>query len=390
MSDHLMHTYARQAVAFERGEGSWLYDKDGKRYLDLLAGIAVVSLGHSHPKITQVIQEQCAKLMQVSNGFEIPEQSQLADTMCRLSGMDNVFFCSTGAEALECAIKIARYWGNKKGIALPTIIAMDKAFHGRTMATISAGGNQKVREGFEPHLEGFIHIPYNDAFALNAALAENDSVVAVLLEPIQGEGGINVPADDFLKQVRDICDEHGVLMMLDEVQTGVGRTGQYYAYQHSDILPDVVASAKALGNGYPIGACLAQGEAAEVLGVGSHGTTYGGNPLASRVAQTVFEVLEQDKLLEHVNEVGAYFIEQLNAHLGKHSCVKEIRGKGLMIGIELDRQCTDLRPKGLDKGLVFNVTAQKVIRLVPPLTISREEVDLAVQLLDELITDWSK
>lgn len=388
MSDHLMQTYARQKVAFAKGEGVWLTDTEGKKYLDLLAGIAVVSLGHSHPKITQVIAEQAGQLMQVSNGFEIPEQSKLADTMCRVSDMDKVFYCSTGAEANECAIKIARLWGNRKGIEVPTIIVMDKSFHGRTMATIAAGGNQKVREGFEPHLAGFVHVPYNDAYALNAAMAEHDNVVAVMFEPIQGEGGINIPAPGFMAEVRDICDEHNVMMILDEVQTGVGRTGKYYAYQHSDVMPDIVTTAKALGNGYPIGACMARGEAADVLGVGTHGTTYGGNPLACRVTQTVFDLIESENILQKVTDDGRYFIEQLNSHLGKHACVKDIRGVGMMIGIELDRACTELRPKGLEKGLVFNVTAQKVIRLVPPLTITREEIDQAVSLLDELIAEF--
>lgn len=387
MSKYVMPTYARQPIEFERGEGVWLYDTQGKRYLDLLSGIAVVALGHSHPAITEAIAEQSAKLMQVSNGYEIPEQSKLAQTLCTLAGMDNAFFANSGAEAVESAIKLARLWGHNKGYKVPTIICADKAFHGRTTAAIAAGGNAKVRAGFEPHLEKFVHVPYNDVVAIEQALKENSEVVAILLEPIQGEGGVRVPTGDYLNQVRDLCDQHGILMMLDEVQTGIGRTGEYFAFQHNGIVPDVMALAKGMANGFPIGACLAKGLAADVLKVGNHGSTFGGNPLACKVSQTLFDVFEQDQILHKVRENGAYFMNQLNQVLSKHACVKEIRGKGFIIGIELEGDATPLRAKGQKKGLIFNVTAQSVIRLVPPLILDKPEIDQAVRILDELISE---
>lgn len=388
MTDHIMPTYARQPISFERGEGLWLFDTNGKRYLDLLSGIAVVALGHSHPAISAAIEKQADKLMQVSNGYEIPEQTELANTLCRLSGMDNAFFCNSGAEAVECALKLVRLWGRHKGLETPTVICAEKAFHGRTFGAIAAGGNPKVRAGFEPHLEKFVHVPYNDVAAIEQALMSNKDIVAVMLEPIQGEGGVQVPADDYLNKVRDCCDKHQVLMVLDEVQTGIGRTGEHFAFQHNGITPDVMCLAKGMGNGFPIGACLAAGEAADVLKIGNHGSTFGGNPLACKVSQTLFNVFEKEDLLEKVRDNSAYFMDQLRSVLGKHDCVKDIRGKGFMIGVELDKDATSLRAKGQDKGLIFNVTAQKVIRMVPPLILDKPAIDQAVAILDELIADF--
>ena len=303
MTSHIMPTYGRLPVTFERGEGAWLFDENSNRYLDALSGIAVCSLGHAHPTVHKAICEQSKKLLHTSNLYKIPAQEQLADRLVNKSGMDNVFFCNSGAEANEAAIKLARKYGYERGIEKPEIIVMEKSFHGRTLATLSATGNTKVQKGFAPLVEGFIRVPYNDIRAIESAVKQNKNVVAVLVEPIQGEGGINIPAPDYLNNLRDLCDEHDLLMMLDEIQTGVGRTGKFLAFQHNDILPDVCTMAKALGNGVPIGACLARGKAAELLTAGAHGSTFGGNPLACSAALAVIAVLDEDNLIDRKSVV---------------------------------------------------------------------------------------
>lgn len=384
---HLMPVYAWQDVTFTHGQGAWLWDKQGKKYLDFLAGIAANALGHAHPKLVAAICEQAGKLMHVSNGFLIQEQLDLAAKLTEVSGMENAFFCSTGAEANETAIKLVRLSGNRQGKKVPTIVVMERAFHGRTMATITASGNAKVSAGFEPLVEGFIRCPYNNLNALRQILAQHDNIVAVMLEPIQGEGGILVPDESYLPGVRQLCDEFSVFMILDEVQTGIGRTGKMYAYQHYPFLPDIVTSGKGLGAGYPIAACLARGKAAQVFEVGQHGTTYGGNPLASRIGLTVLNTILEENLLGHVSAIGDYLQQTLRRALAGIEGVA-IRGKGLMVGVELPQPCAALRVAGLDAqplGWIFNVTAEKVIRLVPPLIITREQVDIFVSGLTALI-----
>ncbi|PCH56375.1 MAG: aspartate aminotransferase family protein [Legionellales bacterium] len=386
MSDHLMQTYNREKVTFTHGKGVWLWDSDDNKYLDALAGIAVVNLGHSHPQITQTISEQAGKLMQISNGFKIREQEDLAKTLAELSGMENAFFCNSGAEANETAIKMVRKYANDHNIKNAKIITMHKSFHGRTMANISASGNQKIQTGFTPLLEGFIYCDYNDIKALKNLIAEHQNeIVAIMLEPIQGEGGINIPDTNYLNATRDICDKHGYFMILDEVQTGMGRTGKFLCYQHNNIVPDILTLAKALGNGYPIGACLAQGKAAEIFNYGNHGTTFGGNPMACKVASKVIEIMRKPEFLEHVNQTSAYLMEKLQSSLKSQTKVINIRNKGLLVGIELDKEYPGLRAKGLERKIVFSVTAKKVIRLAPPLIIEKAEVDLLVDTISKLL-----
>lgn len=379
MSNSLMNTYARLPIAFEKGEGAWLWDTDGRRYLDALSGIAVCNLGHSHPAITKAISEQAAKLMHTSNLYGIPNQQALADRLTAASGMDNVFFSNSGAEANEAAIKLARLHGHNKGIDKPTIIVMEGSFHGRTMATLTATGNRKVQAGFEPLLSGFVRVPYNDIEAIERVAENNSNIVAILVEPVQGEGGVNLPADDYLPNIRQLCDQHDWLMMLDEVQTGIGRTGTLFAFQQHDFIPDVMTLAKGLGNGFPIGACLAHGKAANCFQPGHHGSTYGGNPLGCKVALTVLETMEQEKLLERVNHLGTLMLDAFTSKIGNHGNVVTIRQQGLMIGIELDQPCSELVAAALEKGLLINVTAQSVIRLLPPFVMSDEE---ALQIVD--------
>lgn len=385
MTSHIMPTYARLPVTFERGEGAWLWDTNNNRYLDAISGIAVCSLGHAHPVVHQAICTQSAKLLHTSNLYNISVQEKLADRLMQKSGLDNVFFCNSGAEANEAAIKLARKYGHERGIAVPGIIVADKSFHGRTLATLSATGNAKVQQGFAPLVEGFVRVPYNDVDAIVKALAEHDNIVAILVEPIQGEGGVNIPADDYLNQIRSLCDQHNLLMMLDEIQTGIGRTGKFLAFQHNKILPDVCTLAKALGNGVPIGACLAKGKAAQLLTAGMHGSTFGGNPLACNAALAVLDTLDQDDLVAQATQKGdaicAGFIERLsgNAH------VLDIRHKGLMIGIELDSPCADLVTLALQNGLLINVTNERVIRLLPPLIIDDQQINQLVETLSTLI-----
>ena len=378
----LMNTYARLPVAFERGEGVWLWDESGKRYLDALSGIAVNGLGHAHPRLARALADQAATLIHTSNIYRIRRQEQLADRLCAVSGMEQAFFCNSGAEANEAAIKLARLYGHQKGIELPTVIVMERSFHGRTMATLTATGSRKAQAGFEPLLTGFARVPYNDIAAVEQVAAHNRNVVAVLVEPIQGEGGIQVPAATYLPRLRSICDAQGWLLMLDEVQTGIGRTGRWFGFQHTAIRPDVMSLAKGLGSGVPIGACLAAGPAAGVFKPGNHGSTFGGNPLACAAGLTTLDVIEADGLMANAEAIGRFIRDGLAVGLAGIRGVQEIRGQGLMIGVELDRPCGDLVKSALERGLLINVTADNVIRLLPPLVMTQAE---AQQLLDGLV-----
>lgn len=384
-STSLMDTYKRADTAFEMGQGAWLFDTNGNKYLDLLSGIAVCGLGHSHPAVTHAIRDQAGRLLHTSNLYEIPLQTELANRLTKVSGMDKVFFCNSGAEANEAAIKLARLYGHKQGINTPNIIVVDSAFHGRTMATLTATGNRKAQAGFEPLVSGFIRAPYDDIEAVKTIASNTPDVVAIFVEPIQGEGGVHVPAENYLNELRTLCDENNWLLMLDEVQTGNGRTGKYFAYQHNHILPDVVTTAKGLGNGVPIGACLAQGKAASILQAGTHGSTFGGNPLVCAAALATVDTLIHDKLIERAESLGQRMLDGLKATLADASYITDIRGKGLMIGIELNEPCTELVMLAKAKGLLINVTANSVIRLLPPLILTDEEADLAVEAICKLI-----
>jgi acetylornithine aminotransferase len=384
----LMNTYARLPVAFSHGDGAWLFDTDGKRYLDCLAGIAVNTLGHNHPKLVAALREQVARVIHTSNLFEVPLQTELGAKLVDMSGMTNVFFCNSGLEANEAAIKIARKYGHGKGIALPEIVVFDKAFHGRSLATLSATGNAKVQKGFEPLVEGFVRIPLNDSAALQRVAAERPNVVAVFLEAIQGEGGIQPAAIEFLREARRLCDEKGWLLMIDEVQCGTGRTGKWFAHQWAGVLPDVMPLAKGLASGVPIGAVVAHGAAADVFQPGNHGTTFGGNPLAMRAGLVTIATMEQDGLLDNATAVGGWLIEQFRSQLGSLQGFVEVRGQGLMIGIELDRPCGELVQSALAAGLVLNVTADRVIRLLPPLIFTREHAQLLVDRLVPLVREF--
>jgi acetylornithine aminotransferase len=380
-----MNTYARQPLAFVRGEGVYVWDEEGKRYLDAVAGVAVNTLGHGHPDLVKAISEQAAALIHSSNLYRVKRQEELADRLCALSGMDKVFFCNSGCEANEAAIKLARLYGHNKGIANPTIIVTEKSFHGRTMATLSATGSRKIQAGFEPLLSGFARVPFNDIAAIRQVASTNHDVVAVLVEPLQGEGGVNVAAADYMVELRKICDEFGLLMMLDEVQTGIARTGTWFAFQHSGVMPDVMALAKGLGSGVPIGACLARGDAAEVFKPGNHGSTFGGNPLACAAALATLEAIEKQGLRENAEKVGTYIRASLKEKLSGVAGIVDIRGQGLMVGIELDRPCGDIVADMRECGFLVNVTADKVIRLVPPLIFSQANADeLMPPLVEEI------
>ena len=383
----VMPTYAPQPVAFERGDGAWLYDTDGRRYLDLLAGIAVNTLGHNHPRLVAAIADQASKIIHTSNLFEIPLRRQLAQRLVDLSGMTNVFFCNSGLEANEAAIKIARKYGHDRGIDLPEIVVYEKAFHGRSLATLSATGNDKVQKGFEPLVPGFVRVPLNDIEALNRIAAERPNVVAVFLEAIQGEGGIQPARTEYLRQVRALCDARGWLMMVDEVQCGTGRTGKWFAHQWAGIRPDVMPLAKGVSSGIPVGAVVAHGAAAEVFKPGNHGTTFGGNPLAMRAGLVTIDVMEDDGLLEHATAMGEVLMGGLRRALADLPGVREVRGTGLMIGIELDRPCSEVVGLALKAGLVLNVTADSVVRLLPPLILSREQAELAVATLAPILRE---
>jgi len=385
---HVMNTYKRLPVAFERGTGIWVWDKQGKRYLDALAGIAVCGLGHSHPRLVEAITAQAGRLIHCSNLYEIELQERLADRLAAISGMDEMFFCNSGCEANEAAIKIARLYGHGRGIELPAIIVMDKAFHGRTMATLSATGSRKVQAGFEPLVGGFVRVPFDDLAAVRKVAENNRSVVAVLVELIQGEGGINICGADYLHGLREICDANGWLLMLDEVQSGTGRTGKWFSFQHSGVRPDVMTLAKGLASGVPIGVCLAAGPAAGVFKPGNHGSTFGGNPLACAAALATLDIIEAENLMANAAAMGDCVRDGLRARFDGVAGVREIRGKGLMIGIELDFPCDELVKQALAAGLLINVTNDNVVRLLPPLTIKRDEAEQLVAMLAPLITDF--
>ncbi|MBK8161606.1 MAG: aspartate aminotransferase family protein [Gammaproteobacteria bacterium] len=382
-----MSTYSRLPVTFERGEGAWLWDTRGNKYLDALSGIAVCGLGHAHPAVSAALCAQAKRLIHTSNLYGVALQEQLADELTGVAGMDRVFFCNSGAESVEAAIKLARLYGHQRHIAQPAIIVAEKSFHGRTLATLSATGNRKVQAGFEPLVQGFVRVPYNDVEALHAVARNSPQVVAVLVEPIQGEGGIIVPDDHYLKQVRELCDRHGWLMMLDEIQTGMGRTGRWFAYQHHDLYPDVIAVAKGLANGVPIGACLARGAAAGVYQPGNHGSTFGGNPLACSAALAVLATIKAGKLTERAAVLGQRMLAGLKAALAGCGLVAEIRGRGLMIGIELTRPSAHLPAIGLERGILFSIQSEKVIRLLPPLIISDAEADEIVTRIGALVRE---
>lgn len=387
-----MNTYARLPVTFEKGDGCWLWDTAGKRYLDALSGIAVCGLGHAHPAVTEAICQQASQLVHTSNIYGIAHQQALGEKLTALAGMDRVFFSNSGAEANEAAIKIARLYGHARQIEQPTIVVMEGSFHGRTLATLSATGNRKVQAGFEPLVKGFLRVPYNDLEAIAAVAKNNHNVVAVLVEPVQGEGGIQIPDAGYLPGIRALCDEHNWLMMLDEIQTGMGRTGHWFAHQHSALqgnaIPDVMTLAKALGNGVPIGACLARGEAATIFQPGNHGSTYGGNPLVCRVGLSVIDTIEKARLCERAATLGASLLTGFNEQLADVDGVTSIRGQGLLLAIELDRPCAELVKLALNDGLLINVTAVNVVRLLPPLVMNDDEATQLVEQLSQLIRQF--
>ncbi|EKF73764.1 acetylornithine aminotransferase [Alcanivorax hongdengensis A-11-3] len=388
MSQYLIPTYARQPVAFVRGEGVWLFDDSDRRYMDAISGIGVCNLGHCHPAVTRTLAEQAGRLMHTSNLYRIDSQEALAERLCQLSGMKRAFFSNSGAEANEAAIKIARLYGHNKGVQRPTVIVMEGSFHGRTMATLSATANAKVQEGFAPLLDGFVRVPFNDLEAVRA-LADNRDVVAILVEPVQGEGGINIPADNYLGELRQLCDDHDWLLMLDEIQSGNGRTGHYFACLGQQVQSDVLTTAKGLGNGFPIGACLVAGKATDVFGPGNHGSTYGGNPLGCATALTVVNTLN-DGVIEAVADKGQRLAEGFREALADQPLVTEIRQRGLMLGLQLDRPCGELVALAREAGLLINVTAGSVVRLLPPLIISEEEMQFLITTLSEVIHAFAR
>jgi len=387
---YLMQTYARLPIAFVRGEGSWLWDSRGNKYLDALAGVAVCGLGHAHPAVTRAICDQAGTLIHTSNHFQITLQEQLAERLCKLARMQSVFFGNSGAEANEAAIKLARLYGNRRNVRNPTIVVMEGSFHGRTLATLSATGNRKIQAGFEPLVSGFNRVPYNDVAAVRQVGANNPDVVAVLVEPVLGEGGVVIPDRGYLKNLRALCDERGWLLMLDEIQTGMCRSGKWFAHQHEGIEPDVMTLAKALGNGVPIGACLARGAAAEVFQPGNHGSTYGGNPLSCRAALAVLDEMESARLDARAGALGARMLKGLQTRLAGVTGVRAIRGLGLMLGVELERPCKELLTRALERNLIINVTAERVIRLLPPLILTDAEADRIVDIVAELVREFGE
>jgi acetylornithine aminotransferase len=376
-----MNTYARQPVAFVKGQGVWLWDEAGRKYLDALAGIAVNTLGHNHPRLVRALSEQMGRIIHSSNLFRIPQQEAAAERVAAITGLDEVFFCNSGLEANELAIKIARKYGHERGIAEPAIVVMEKAFHGRSLATLSASGSRKVQAGFEPLVQGFVRVPLNDLDAVRAVAQHNKNVVAVFVEPIQGEGGINVSRLEYLRGLKELCDANEWLFMSDEVQCGLGRTGRWFVYQHAGFLPDVLPLAKGLGSGVPAGACVAGGRAKGLLKPGNHGSTFGGNPLCMTAVATTIDTMIDEALLENAARVGAAMRGGLAAALGATPGVVEVRGMGLMIGVELDRPCGDIVPMALEAGLVVNVTADNVIRILPALVMSEAEAREALERL---------
>ncbi len=386
----LMQTYARLPVGFDHGQGAWLWDTAGNKYLDAVAGIAVAVLGHAHPEFVAAVSHQAGKLVHTSNLFEVPLQAELGARLCAVSGMERVFFGNSGAEANEAAIKLARRFGHQRAIDSPSIVVTDGAFHGRTMATLTATGNRKVHVGFEPLVSGFKRVPYDDLDAVARVAEHRRDVVAVLVEPIQGEAGVVVPRPGYLRGLREICDAHDWLLILDEIQTGVGRTGRWFAFQHEGIQPDVLTVAKALGNGVPIGACLARGVAADVLVPGTHGSTFGGNPLACRAALTVLQCIERENLVAHAASLGSYIRAEFTRRLSEWPEFVAVRGAGLMIGIELRRACRDIVSLAMDAGVLVNVTNERVIRLLPPLILNQDEADLMIETVTKAIWQLGK
>lgn len=386
---NIMDTYKRLPVTFSHGDGAWLYDTNGNKYLDALCGISVTSLGHNHPAVTTAIKHQAENLLHTSNLYHIEAQQQAAEKLCEISAMDKVFFGNSGAEANEAAIKLARLHGNNQGIDTPTIITAEGSFHGRTMATLTATGNDAIKKGFEPLLPGFIQVPFNDLAAIETVAQQHSNIVAVLLEPVQGEGGIHVADTDYLRALQQFCTDKNWLFMLDEIQTGNGRCGSYFAYQALGLQPDVVTTAKGLGNGVPVGACLARGEAASVLGPGNHGSTFGGNPLACAAALAVINTIESENLAGRAAELGEFMRNKFASNFAECTAVTDIRGMGLMIGIELDRPCSELVEQALQAGLLLNVTANSVIRLLPPLIVSEDEANNIVDIVSRLVLDFT-
>jgi acetylornithine aminotransferase len=388
MAEHLMNTYKPLPVSFERGEGAHLFGSDGVRYLDALCGIAVCGLGHAHPAVSEALCNQARRLLHTSNLYQIKLQEQLADELCRVAEMDRVFFSNSGAEANEAALKMARLYGHGKGIETPRVIVTEGSFHGRTLATLTATGNAKIQAGFEPLVPGFVRVPYNDVDAVRGIAHKDPDVVAILVEPITGEGGIRIPDPDYLSELRALCNEHGWLLMLDEVQTGMGRTGRWFAHQHAGIQADVMTLAKGLGNGVPIGACLARGAAADIFQPGNHGSTFGGNPLTASAALAVIQTLTRDKLIERAEQLGRRMLDTFEQRLAGIAGVTDIRGKGLMLGIELDRPCAELMQLALQRKLLINVTADTVVRLLPPLILSDEQADEISTVVCDLVESF--
>ncbi len=390
MADTLMSTYAPLPVTFEKGEGVYLWDSHNRQYLDAISGIAVCSLGHARREVADALCDQANRLIHTSNLYQIDLQKQLADKLCELSAMDEVFFSNSGTEANEAAIKLARLFGSRKGIRRPEIIVVEGSFHGRTLAALSATGNAKIQQGFSPLVEGFIRVPYNDLEAIRKLIEMHPDIVAVMVEPVQGEGGVNIPAPGYLSEIRQLCDEQGWLFMLDEIQTGMCRTGKWFAFQHEPVKPDVMTLAKALGNGVPIGACLASGRATGVFTAGTHGSTFGGNPLSCRAALAVIEVMQRQALDRQAANLGDYFLGTFSEQLSGVPGVSGIRGKGLMLGIELEKECTELVAHALEQGVLINVTASRVVRLLPPLILTTEQADQIVETVVGLITQFLK
>lgn len=384
-----MPTYARIPIAFTKGEGAWLWDDKNEKYLDALAGIAVCGLGHAHPRIARVIAKQASTLLHTSNIYRIPAQEKLGQRLCEITGLERAFFCNSGAEANEAAIKLARVYGHSKNIDHPTIIVCENSFHGRTMATLTATGNKAAHAGFEPLVDGFVRAPFNDIEAIKQICQTNKNVCAVLVEPVQGEGGIHIPASDYLEQLREVCDHHQLLMMLDEVQSGNGRTGKWFAFQHTQAVPDVLTTAKGLGNGMPIGACITKGVAANLFAPGMHGSTFGGNPLACAAALEVLAIIEQDGILEHTTKMSQLLADKLQSNLAKHALVKEVRHHGFMLGIELNEPCKEIVMLAFERKLLLNVTAGNVIRLLPPLIINEQEVEEIAERVEAAIQAFS-
>lgn len=390
MTSYVMPTYFnRLPVAFERGSGVWLWDTEGNQYFDALTGIAVCGLGHAHPVITKVICEQAAKVIHTSNNYDIPNQEKLAKSLCDISGMEQVYFCNSGAEANEAAIKLSRLYARRKQIANPLMISTRNSFHGRTLATLSLSGTPRIQEGFEPLVSRFEHVDFNDIEAVKKSVQDNqESVVAIMLEPIQGDGGVSIADIDYLQQLRKLCDEYDLLLIFDEVQTGMGRTGKWFAGQHADVLPDVMTVAKTLGNGFPIGACLARGKANNLFGPGKHGTTFGGNPLGCAIGSAVIQVIKEQDYCENARNIGEYLCNQLRARFKKYPGVLEVRGKGLMIGVQLDRPCLDITRMALKHKILINVVANSVIRLLPALMLTQAEADELVERLDSCLQEF--